>query len=204
MSSTFFDRAYGTTKQADVQDLYEDWAETYDKDVTENGYQTPARCAAALAAHLSPHDAPIFDFACGTGLSGAALASVGFSVIDGVDISQAMLDIAAKRGVYRTLSAVEPEAEPDFTPGIYAAISAMGALSPGAAPAIYFDHLLSRLSPGGLMVFSYNDHTLTNPDYTDRLDAALANGIARERFREMGVHIEKLGSKSMVCVLEKL
>ncbi len=202
--TTFFDRAYGTTAQDAVQDLYEDWAESYDQDLAENGYQTPARCAAALASYLSPHDAPIFDFACGTGLSGAALASVGFSVIDGVDISQAMLDIAAARGVYRHLKAVEPEADPDLESGHYAAISAMGALSPGAAPARYFDLLLAGLAPGGLLVFSYNDHTLDEPDYTERLDAAIADGIVRERFREKGPHIEKLGSQSNVYVLEKL
>lgn len=204
MTSEFFDRAYRTTEQGAVQDLYEDWAATYDKDVVENGYQTPARCAAALAAYLSPHDAPIFDFACGTGLSGAALASLGFSVIDGVDISQAMLDIAAKRGIYRSLRAVDPDAEPGLGAGQYAAVSAMGALSPGAAPAHYFDRLMAGLAPGGLMVLSYNDHTLTNPDYTDRVETALANGTVRERFREHGTHIEKLGSKSTVYVLEKL
>ncbi len=202
--STFFDRAYGTTAQDAVQDLYEDWADSYDDDLARNGYQTPARCAAALAAHLTPHDAPIFDFACGTGLSGAALASVGFSVIDGVDISQSMLDIAAKRSVYRSLMRAQPEADPDLSPGQYAAISAMGALSPGAAPARYFDLLLAGLAPGGLMVLSYNDHTLSEPAYTNRLDAALEGGIVRERFREKGTHIEKLGSQSNVYVLEKL
>ncbi len=204
MSTKFFDRAYQTTKQDAVQDLYEDWAETYDKDVIENGYQTPARCAAALAAHLTPFSAPIFDFACGTGLSGAALASLGFAVIDGVDLSDSMLRIAEKRGIYRSLRQVEPDEEPGITPGDYAAISAMGAISPGAAPAHYFDRLLMSLAPGGLFVFSYNDHTLADPDFTSRVDDALGRGAAREVFREHGTHIEKLGSKSTVYVLEKL
>ena len=150
--SKFFDRAYGTTEQGEVQDLYEDWAATYDDDVIENGYETPGRCAAALAEFLSPPDTPIFDFACGTGLSGAALASLGFTVIDGVDISEAMLDVARKRGIYRDLRQTEPEDPPGLTPGQYGAIAAMGALSPGAAPAHYLDWLLDGLTPGGLMV----------------------------------------------------
>jgi predicted TPR repeat methyltransferase len=202
--SKFFERAYGTTKQDDIVDLYEDWAQSYDDDLRVNGYATPGRCAAALAGHLTPFDAPIFDFACGTGLSGAALAALGFTVIDGVDLSDAMLARALGRGVYRTLSRAEPEAAPALEPGAYGAISAMGALSPGAAPARYFDLLLDGLAPGGLMVFSYNDHTLVEPEYTSRVDQALADGRARELFREHGPHIEKLGSQSTVYVFEKL
>ena len=203
MSSKFFDRAYKTTEQSAVTDLYEDWAETYDADVTENGYVTPARCAKALAGQLSDASAPIFDFACGTGLSGAALAAEGFSVIDGVDLSDAMLEAARKRGIYRRLIKGDPNQPPPAAPGDYAAISAIGALSPGAAPAEYFDILLSCLAPGGLMVMSYNDHTLAQADYTSRLENALKQGLVTERFREHGDHIEKLGSKSTVYVLEK-
>ncbi|MEM6825925.1 MAG: methyltransferase domain-containing protein [Pseudomonadota bacterium] len=202
--SKFFERAYGTTDQDAVQDLYEDWAATYDDDVIENGYETPGRCAAALAEFLSPPDTPIFDFACGTGLSGAALASLGFSVIDGADISEAMLAIAAKRGIYRNLRHVAPEDPPGIAPGQYGAIAAMGALSPGAAPAHYFGWLLSGLAPGGLLVLSYNDHTLSDPSYTGALAEALKAGAVRQRFKEHGDHIVKLGSKSTIYVLEKL
>ena len=201
--SKFFDRAYGTTEQGEVQDLYEDWAATYDDDVIENGYETPGRCAAALAEFLSPPDTPIFDFACGTGLSGAALASLGFTVIDGVDISEAMLEVARKRGIYRDLRQTEPEDPPGLTPGQYGAIAAMGALSPGAAPAHYLDWLLDGLAPGGLMVMSYNDHTLSDASYTGALAKALEAGTVRQRFKEHGDHIVKLGSKSTIYVLEK-
>ncbi|MGI9400642.1 MAG: class I SAM-dependent DNA methyltransferase [Rhizobiaceae bacterium] len=204
MNGKFFDRAYRTTKQNEVEDLYEDWAESYDTDLVENGYMSPARCAAALASCLSQRDLPIFDFACGTGLSGKAIADNGFSVIDGVDLSEAMLKTARKRGVYRNLSKVEPDEIPNVKPGDYAAIAAIGAISPGAAPAKYFDELLSCLAPGGLFVFSFNDHTLADRDYTSRLEQALEKGIARECFREHGDHIKKLGSKSTVYVLEKL
>lgn len=204
MSENFFKRAYVTTEQGAVKDLYDDWAARYDDDVIENGYETPGRCAAALAAFLTPYDAPIFDFACGTGLSGAALASLGFTTIDGVDLSQPMLDIAAQRGIYRALTRTEPDADPGLTPGSYGAISAMGALSPGAAPASYLDLLVAGLAPGGLMVFSYNDATLARPEYTSTLEALLTAKTARQVFHEYGTHIEKLGSKSSVYVLEKL
>ncbi|MEM7465108.1 MAG: methyltransferase domain-containing protein [Pseudomonadota bacterium] len=204
MCNKFFERAYRTTKQQEVEDLYEDWAATYDADVIENGYMTPARCASALASELANRDAPILDFACGTGLSGMAVAEHGYRVIDGIDLSESMLETAEERGIYRELFKAEPDQKPDVAPGDYSAITAMGAISPGAAPATYFDTLLDCLAPGGLFVFSYNEHTLADPDYTSRLDNALEKGIVRQRFHEHGDHIQKLGSKSSVYVLEKL
>ncbi|MGI9521616.1 MAG: class I SAM-dependent DNA methyltransferase [Hyphomicrobiaceae bacterium] len=204
MTKEFFDRAYSTTAQEAVVDLYNDWAATYDEDLVQSGYTTPKRCASALAAYLHDKAAPVLDFACGTGLSGAALAREGFTVIDGIDLSEGMLRSARKRDIYRRLVKADPNEAPRVEPGEYAAIAAVGALSPGAAPASYFETLVSRLAPGGLFVLSYNDHTLADADYTSRLERALTCGTVRERFREHGDHIVKLGSKSIVYVLEKL
>ena len=203
MSNEFFKRAYETTTQDGVKDLYDDWAVSYDSDLIQNGYVTPKRCAAALAMHLSPRDVPILDFACGTGLSGAALAAQGFTVIDGIDISAKMINAARNRGIYRNLNTVEPGEPPNFTEGSYAAIAAMGAISRGAAPPEYIDFLLSCLAPGGILVMSFNDHTFSDPDYMSRLQNALDRGIAHERFQEHGDHIIRLGSKSIVYVLER-
>ncbi len=203
MANDFFEKVYHTTSQDAVETLYDDWAGTYDDDVTGNDYRTPGRVAEALAAHLPKRDMPILDFACGTGLSGAALAAVGFSVIDGCDLSEPMLETARARGIYRHLVKLEPDEAPNAAPGDYGAIAAIGALSPGAAPAYYLDILLARLAPGGLLALSYNDHTLAESAYTSRLERALETGTVAERFREHGDHLVKLGSKSTVYILEK-
>ena len=203
MGDKFFKRAYGTTNQDAVEALYEDWAKTYDADVQQHGYVTPARCAAALAQHLKRTDAPILDFACGTGLSGAALRGAGFTVLDGIDISAAMLEAARDRKIYRNLLKAEPGQSPPVDQGAYAAIAAIGAISPGAAPAEFFDILVSLLAPAGLLVMSFNDHTTSDPAYTSRLENALARGEVRQLFCETGDHIVKLGSKSTFYVLEK-
>ena len=203
MTSDFFDKVYRTTAQDAVETLYDQWADSYDDDVTGNDYRTPGRVAAALAAHLPERDTPILDFACGTGLSGLALADQGFSVIDGCDLSDPMLETARALGIYRHLVKLAPDEAPQAAPGDYGAIAAIGALSPGAAPAYYLDILLARLAPGGLLALSYNDHTLAEPDYTSRLDQAIEAGVVAERLREHGDHLVKLGSKSTVYILEK-
>ena len=203
MGNDFFDKVYKTTEQNAVETLYDAWADSYDADVTGNDYRTPGRVAAALAAHLPERDTPILDFACGTGLSGKALAQAGFTVIDGCDLSEPMLRTARSLGVYRHLAKLAPDEAPDAAPGDYGAIAAIGAVSPGAAPASYLDILLDRLAPGGLLALSYNDHTLAEPEYTERLARAIDSGKVVERFREHGDHLVKLGSKSTVYILEK-
>ena len=203
MADKFLDKVYGVSEPGAVRDFYDDWAGTYDDEVIENGYATPARCAAALASHLTPYSAPILDFGCGTGLSGHALAALGFTVIDGVDLSAGMLETAGKRGVYRSLRQIEP-GELGAEPGAYAAIAAVGVISTGAAPADTLGALMERLSPGGMIVFSFNDHALEDPSFEAAVAAETGAGRARILFRDYGDHLPGRGLKSLVYVLEKI
>ena len=67
-------------------DLYADWAANYDGDLAKAVYCTPSRIAAALIK-VTARDAKVLDFGCGTGLSGKAMQSAGFSNLEGVDVS---------------------------------------------------------------------------------------------------------------------
>jgi predicted TPR repeat methyltransferase len=153
----------------DTRALYQDWADSYDADVTGAGYATQGRVAEALAAAGADTAAPVLDFGCGTGLSGEALQAAGFAVIDGTDISAAMLDVAAQKALYRSLWVSEPGAP---VPQGYAAIVATGVVSLGAAPPETLDTLIAALPPGGLLAFSYNDATLAAVDYGAALQRA--------------------------------
>ncbi|MGB1179935.1 MAG: methyltransferase type 11, partial [Lentibacter algarum] len=62
MTDRFLDKAYGTI--GDTRDLYAAWAKSYDQELGEGGYATPARCAEALAKHSRDLTAPILDFGC--------------------------------------------------------------------------------------------------------------------------------------------
>ena len=80
-------------------DLYANWAANYGGDLAKAFYCTPSHIAAALIKVTAP-DAKILDFGCGTGLSGKAMQSAGFSNLEGVDISAEMLEKAQVRNVY--------------------------------------------------------------------------------------------------------
>jgi predicted TPR repeat methyltransferase len=203
MTENFLDKVYGLRDPNAVRTLYDDWAATYDEEISENGYATPARCAAALATFLPDPATPILDFGCGTGLSGLALRALGFSAIDGTDLSAGMLETARARGVYRSLTRNEPNAPLDTLANRYHAIAAVGVISPGAGPPDLIDALVSLLPAGGFLAFSLNDHALEDPAYESRVAALAGSGTVRSRFRDYGEHLPARGIGSLVCVLEK-
>lgn len=184
-------------------EVYRDWAETYDADVTGRGYHTPARIAAALAAHLAPGRGPILDFGCGTGISGAALRAAGFGPLHGTDITAEMVDLARTKALYEELWVGEPGAVP-ATPGTYPAIVATGVVSLGAAPPETLDELFAALGPGGLLAFSFNDPTLADPRFDAALSAHVTAGRARILSRSHGPHLDDMQMGSDVIVAERL
>ncbi|WP_424986598.1 class I SAM-dependent DNA methyltransferase [Microbulbifer sp. S227A] len=203
MTKRFLDKAYGARDAADTRTLYDEWASSYDSEVAGHGYATPGRCADALMAHIRDPNQPILDFGCGTGLSGLALGLRGFTCIDGVDLSAEMLERARAKTLYRKLDLIGPDTPLPHTPGDYAAIAAIGVIGAGAAPISVFDTLMAGLAPGGLLVFSFNDHALQDPENQGRLDAYLACGTARLLFQEYGEHLPGIDLKSNVYVIEK-
>ena len=202
MAEKFLDKVYKARTAAETRALYDDWSATYEAEVAENGYATPARCADALARCVAA-DAPILDFGCGTGLSGLALRAAGFTTLDGVDLSADMLAQARAKGLYRALRQIGATDPLGVTPGDYAAIAAIGVIGAGAAPIAVFDRLMEALAPGGHLVLSFNDHALADPENEARLDTWVASGRARLAFREYGPHLPKLNLNSNVYVLER-
>ncbi|MER9883577.1 class I SAM-dependent methyltransferase [Mesorhizobium sp. M0118] len=87
--------------------FYRGWASSYDLDVGRDGYCGPiivAELAGAVqAAYLvRPRAATaILDAGCGTGLVGVELERLGFRMIDGIDLSEEMADMARQTRVYR-------------------------------------------------------------------------------------------------------
>ncbi|MFB9150528.1 class I SAM-dependent DNA methyltransferase [Roseovarius ramblicola] len=203
MSKRFLDKAYALDTPEETRALYDRWAASYDDEIAANGYATPARVAHALAAQVGDRTAPVLDYGCGTGLSGEALHAAGFTVIDGMDPSPAMLDGAREKGVYRNLALLDLDDSAPLPQGAYPAITAAGVIGVGAAPADTLDMLLTALPPGGLLGFSFNDHALADPQYEGRLAPWLERGDARLLSREHGPHLPGAGIGAMVYVVAR-
>jgi len=199
----FLDKVYDLSTTEETRELYDDWSDSYDTEIMENGYATPERVARALAAQVHDLNAPILDYGCGTGISGAALIAAGFTAIDGADLSAEMLMRAREKGVYRDTWQVQPDAELPFAPGKYHAITAIGVIGVGAAPPETLDLLMNALTPGGLFAFSLNDHALADPAFTARLHDWIFEEKAKIMFEEYGEHLPGINLNSTVYVLEK-
>lgn len=203
MTDTFLDKAYDTSGTDETRSLYARWAKSYEAEIKENGYATPERCAQALGAVTTDFSQPILDFGCGTGLSGLALSLAGFRVIDGMDLTQEMLDLAAQKSIYRSLRVSNPDEPFPVETGSYSAIAAIGVIGSGAAPIEVFDLLFGALGSKGKFVLSYNDHTLEDPNFYGRIESVIKQNKARLLSENYGDHLPGLNMKSKVYVLEK-
>ncbi|MGB3246281.1 MAG: methyltransferase domain-containing protein [Sulfitobacter sp.] len=203
MFKKFLSKAYGARDAASTRKLYDNWADSYEAELSGNGYVTPQRCAQALALISKDKAGPVLDFGCGTGLSGEALHAAGFTVIDGVDLSADMLAQAREKDIYRAVQKIEAGQALSHAPGDYAAIAAIGVIGAGAAPIEVFDQLMRGLGKGGLLVFSFNDHALEDPTNEARVNEWLDCGAATLVFKEYGDHIPGINLKSNVYVIEK-
>jgi trans-aconitate methyltransferase len=133
--------------------LYGSWAADYDHDVFDvMGFTGTDRIADLLAAHAPDRDEPVIDLGCGTGAAGVRLAHHGFASIDGIDISPAMLDVAAQLGVYRHLITADLTQTLTIEHCYGASVSA-GTFTTGHVGADAIPGLVALLRPGAVVAW---------------------------------------------------
>ncbi|SFI25609.1 class I SAM-dependent DNA methyltransferase [Albimonas pacifica] len=199
----FPDAVYELEDSQATQALYRDWADSYDADLAANGYAGPSRCARALAKFVEDRSAPLLDVGCGTGLSGEAFAEVGFTTLDGADFSDEMLEVAARKDVYRALLKGDAARPLPVEPGAYANLAAVGVFSPAHAPPELIDQALSLVPRGGCFVFTLNEHALAEKSYEGRLREVIDAGAADLLFKEHGPHLPGQALQATVYVLQR-
>lgn len=203
MTQAFLKHSYKLDSVDNTRDYYRDWAASYDAEITENGYQTPRRCAEALARHCDNLKASILDIGCGTGLSGIAFRSAGFENLTGNDLSQEMLDIAKTRDIYKTLTLADLNHPLDFPQGCFDVIAAVGVISVGHAPPSAIEQMFDKLGAGGFFVFSINDASIDDGHFIPAVDRLLTRDNAQLCEAEYDVHLPKIDMKSFVYVIKK-
>ena len=162
-SAALLRRAYDLDDVDTGQQLYVEWADTYDTTMLDGlGYVSPRLVAEALAAHTHHTSAPVLDIGCGTGLVGQECARRGFTTIDGLDLSMAMMDVAARRGVYRHLMEGDLRGTLPLADGAYAAAVCAGTFTSGHVDAACIPEVLRTIRPGGLLVCTVH-HAVWEP-----------------------------------------
>lgn len=141
----------------DPKKVYDDWSETYDRDLLdEYGYIASRLAADALQGILPDKSSSIVDLGCGTGLAGAELRRRGYGRIDGADISTGMLAKAKNLRVYRQLFQADLTRRTSIPDGSYNAVFSVGAFGNGHLKATSFPDFICLVKIGGPLVIYLN------------------------------------------------
>jgi predicted TPR repeat methyltransferase len=200
----FLDSAYELSDAEQTKTLYSEWADSYDEEITINGYVSPARTAEALIACHAQTDQPLLDIGCGSGVSGESLQQVGFGHLVGCDFSAPMLALAESKTIYRQLYLSDLNDPFHFVEMPYYTITAIGVMAPGHAGPELITTALELLQVGGLFGFSMNDHTLENPAYLEEIDRLGKGRKVRIRWSEYGDHLPGIDLRSIIMVVERI
>ena len=197
----FLDKIYALEDEGDVRSFYDEAAGDYDEILLEQvGYVSPTVCARSIAPFLPDREAALIDLGCGTGLAGEALMALGYTTIDGVDISAEMLAVAKARNCYTKLSFADLNAGTDIPGCSYAAAVSVGVFGQHVLPAA-LGEAIRIVEPGGVFCFSVNERAFDDYGFRDKVDALSTEGRAtRLSLTKEPYHINE-NIDGWVCVL---
>ena len=145
---------YDARAPEEVAALYDAWADSYDAEMAQAGYRHPAIGLALLARHLPRGAGPVLDAGCGTGLLGDWLGIMGFSPAEGLDLSEGMLAVAARKGAYAALHRLALGGPLPFADGAFAGVISTGVFTTGHVGVEGVPELIRATRPGGVLVLT--------------------------------------------------
>lgn len=150
------DKAYALKTPDDNIALYENWADTYDQDFAQRmDYQLPRHVADYFNRHKTMNG-EVLDVGAGTGLLADCLSDQQDLIIDAIDISAAMLDVASSKGLYRNTIVADLTKPLSIKSNTYGAIISSGTFTHGHVGPDVLDELLRICKQGALFVLSIN------------------------------------------------
>jgi len=148
---------YDAKEPEEIAGHYDRWAHSYDADMAAAGYRHPAICLALLSRHLPRGTEPLLDAGAGTGLVGEWLGIMGYPGVEALDISEGMLAVARKKGVYSDVHQLALGGPLPFSDNTYAGIISAGVFTTGHVGAHGVDELIRICQPGGVIVLTVKD-----------------------------------------------
>ncbi|MGI9412852.1 MAG: class I SAM-dependent DNA methyltransferase [Hyphomicrobiales bacterium] len=172
----WLDKVYSATTEAELIEGYDVWAEHYDADLISFGYKIPAIVSGFFGRYVAPSETPILDAGAGTGLITEGLRYLGYGGVTGIDLSDGMLAVARRKGIYDALMKMRLGDRLDFDDDAFAATVCAGTLTAGHVQADAFDELIRVTRPAGHVVFSVRVDSGFGDSYLARQDALEAEG----------------------------
>lgn len=198
LASVRGDTAPAAAPEAYVEQLFDTYADEFDTHLTQQlGYTAPQRLAERLAAlHPAPFDEAI-DLGCGTGLCGPLLQPMVRGGLDGIDLSQRMLDKAAVLGVYRDLLHDDVVRALDASPRRYELVVAADSLIYIGVLEPVFAAVRRVITPGGLFAFTAEDAGQDGPPPTAGYTLRPSS-----RYAHTEAHLRELAARHAFAVVD--
>ena len=160
--------AYALETVEDNLELYANWASDYENDFASSmDYILPNQVAQIF--FKMGGKGPVLDVGAGTGLGGVALANLGISPIDAMDLSDAMLNEASKKKVYRHFFTADIT-QPLKTKNSYQGIISSGTFTHGHVGPSALDNLLSIAKKGTFFTLSINKNHWLKKGFAQKFD----------------------------------
>lgn len=155
-----------------VKKFYEVWAKSYNSDTSSSEYTGPSIAAKLLHRHLRDNHSRLLDAGCGTGLVGIELQALGYSEINGFDLSDSMAKQARATGAYQqVLGGIDMmRAVDNYADGSFDAILSIGVFTLGHVLPEALEVLLQLTKPGGLLVISTREQYYDQTNYQQLVD----------------------------------
>ncbi len=117
----------------DSEKRYDEWAATYDQDLTGAWeYRLPTLVGDLFARYVTDRQARVLDAGVGTGLGGKYVTGKGYLNLFGIDMSPGMLKEAERKGIYNGLDRAIPGEPLGFPDNHFDAVLSVGTI--GTAP----------------------------------------------------------------------
>jgi SAM-dependent methyltransferase len=165
------DAATSAKSSQEIVEIYDSWAEDYERRILGNGYSTPAVATWFFGRYVKSEDGPVLDAGAGNGITGAILAPLGYRDLVGIDVSPRMLELARNKGVYKELREMELGGRLDFSDDAFGAVVSTGVFAAAHAPPESFDDLIRVTKPGGHMIFSVRTDVFEEGGFKDKQEA---------------------------------
>ena len=179
--------AYSVETPDDNISLYKDWADTYDDDfVAATGYVAYQKAAKFFIEQADRPDGPVLDVGCGTGVVGIALRDGGVDIVDGIDISQAMLNQARRKksrdgsAAYRNLIQADLTETIALDSDCYAGLVSAGTFTHGHLGPESLDELWRIAAPGAVCSIGINAMHFDDKGFAEKISNDVKQGVVTE------------------------
>ena len=142
----------------EVMKYYDEWGKKnkYDKDMQDWDYTGPRETVAIFKKYALKKDIKILDAGCGTGLVGVELKKFNYTNIEGVDLSQKLLDLVPK-GYYNKLTRADLNKPINATDSFYDAVMCVGTFTYGHVKPPALGEFVRIVKDKGLICFTINE-----------------------------------------------